>query len=211
MEKLRGQVDHIVYATPDLNSGIEQLEKLLGITATPGGRHPGWGTHNALISLGPDTYLEIIGPDPDSPKMEQPRPFQVDSLSAPRLVTWMAKGSRLATLVNQAKQQGIILGDVMEMSRRTPQGELLSWRLTNPMTIVADGIIPNFIDWGNTRHPALAVAQGARLVTLRAEHPNATKVVASLDTLGIGLSVVTGMKPGLIATIDCPKGRVELR
>lgn len=211
MEVLRGQVDHIVYATPDLNSGMEQLGKLLGITATPGGRHPGWGTHNALISLGPDSYLEIIGPDPESPKPEQSRPFQIDSLSAPRLVTWVAKGSGLTDLVNRAKQQGIMLGEVMAMSRHTPDGELLSWHLTNPMTIVADGIIPTFIDWGTTRHPALVAAQGACLVNLRAEHPDAAKVTDRLNALGLGLPVVAGTRPELIATIDCPKGRVELR
>ncbi|QDR81870.1 VOC family protein [Sporomusa termitida] len=210
MKTLRDQVDHIVYATPDLNFGIEQLEKLLGITATPGGRHPGWGTHNALISLGPDSYLEIIGPDPESPGPEQPRPFQIDSLSAPRLVTWVAKGSQLAHFVSQAKQQGIILGEVMAMSRRTPGGELLSWQLTNPRVIVADGIIPAFIDWGDTRHPAPAAAGGALLVSLRAEHPEAAGAAASLDSLGLKLPVAPGTRPGLIATIDCPQGRVEL-
>ncbi|SEP41984.1 hypothetical protein SAMN04490178_12733 [Propionispora vibrioides] len=34
------------------------------------------------------------------------------------------------------------------MRRYTPDGELLSWHLTNPMTIVANGIISIFIDWG---------------------------------------------------------------
>lgn len=211
MEKLQGQVDHIVYATPDLDLGIRQMEELLGITATPGGRHPGWGTHNALISLGPDSYLEIIGPDPGSPKPEQPRPFQIDGVSAPRLVTWAAKGSRLAELVSRAKQQGLLLGDVMSMSRRTPDGELLSWQLTNPLVIAADGIIPFFIDWGSTRHPATVAAQGACLVSLRAEHPDAAQVTGSLDALGLALPVAAGPKPMLLATIDCPKGRVELR
>ena len=72
--------------------GVEQLEKLLGVRATPGGQHPGAGTRNALIALGPTTYLEVVGPDPDQPQPDNTRLFGVDGLTAPRLVTWAAKG-----------------------------------------------------------------------------------------------------------------------
>ena len=41
------QVDHLVFACPDLEQGVEQIADLLGVRATPGGRHEGLGTHNA--------------------------------------------------------------------------------------------------------------------------------------------------------------------
>jgi len=41
-------IDHLVYATPDLDLGIATIERLLGVRATAGGRHPGAGTRNAL-------------------------------------------------------------------------------------------------------------------------------------------------------------------
>ena len=43
-----------------------------------GGSHPGLGTHNALLSLGDESYLEIIAPDPTQPKPDHPRIFGLD-------------------------------------------------------------------------------------------------------------------------------------
>src|SRR5207302_7776546 len=83
------RVDHLVYATPDLQLGIDTAEKLFGVRATPGGQHPGQGTRNALIALGPASYLEIIGTDPEQPKPAGPRRFGIDDLKAPHLLTWV--------------------------------------------------------------------------------------------------------------------------
>ena len=59
------RVDHLVYVTPDLDRGITEIELLLGMSPTRGGRHPTWGTHNALAALGPTSYLETLAPNPE--------------------------------------------------------------------------------------------------------------------------------------------------
>lgn len=205
------KIDHLVYATPDLASGIAQVEKLLGVKAVPGGQHPGAGTRNALIRLGELTYLEIIGPDPEQPKPAQPRRFGIDELKAARLVTWAAKGEDLEAVVTNAKSKGIDLGKVQSGSRRRPDGVLLSWRLTISPTLNADGVVPFFIDWGSTPHPASNLPKGCTLISLRAEHVNSNRVHAELGALGLNLHVVTGSAPALIAVIRTPSGDVELR
>jgi hypothetical protein len=209
--ELLTKVDHLVYATPDLNRGVEEIEKILGVRATPGGQHPGRGTRNALITLGPAIYLEIIAPDPEQPHPKTPRPFGIDGLKASRLVAWAAKGGDLERLRDEAARKGARLGEVMSGSRRRTDGVLLSWRYTDPQTVLADGLVPFFIDWGQSPHPARTAAQGASLISLRAEHPDAQRVQRLLNELGLDLPVQTGATPALIAIIDSPRGRVELR
>lgn len=205
------RVDHLVYGTPDMEAGIEQLEKLLGVRATPGGQHPGRGTRNALIALGPASYLEIIGPDLQQPKPTSPRPFGIDDLKAPKLVAWAAKGKGLEQWVVEAGRRGVKLGEVLSGSRQRPDGMVLSWRFTDPRTVLADGIVPFFIDWGKTPHPASSASGGAKLVSLRAEHPDAERVQKILGALGLDFAVQPGPSPALIATVSCPRGLVELR
>ncbi|MEO8260101.1 MAG: VOC family protein [Acidobacteriota bacterium] len=203
-------VDHLVYATPDLALGVDTLERLLGVRAAPGGQHPGLGTRNALIALGPSTYLEIIGPDPDQPKPAAARRFGIDELTAPRLTTWVAKGKDLDGLVARARGGGVALGDVTGGSRKRPDGVVLSWRYTDPAVVLADRLIPYVIDWGASPHPAATAAPGVTLIALRAEHPDAARVGKMFAQLGFDLPVRTGAKPALIATLDGRKGRVEL-
>ena len=204
-------IDHLVYATPNLATSVEQIERLLGVRAVPGGQHPGAGTRNSLIALGDETYLEIIGPDPDQPKPPRPRRFGIDELKAPRLVTWAVKGADLGAIAENARRHGVDLGQVQSGSRRRPDGVLLSWRLTVSPVLTADGIVPFFIDWGQTPHPAASLPKGCVLVALRAEHPDANRIQAELSALGLNLRVDAGSAPALIATIRTPHGDVELR
>ena len=205
------QVDHLVYATPDLALGIDTAEKLFGVRATPGGQHPGQGTRNALIALGPAAYLEIIGPDPDQPKPAGPRRFGIDDLKAPHLLTWVAKGKSLDAFAAGAKAHGVDLGAVIPGSRKRPDGVVLSWTYTDPRVVLADRLVPYFIDWGSSPHPSATAAKGVTLLSLRAEHPDWLRVQEKINYLGLKLAVTRGAQPSLIATFSSPKGRVEIR
>ena len=203
--------DHLVYATPDLQVGVDRIERLIGVRAAAGGQHPGRGTRNALVALGPATYLEIIGPDPEQPNPKEPRPFGIDGLREPRLVAWASKSSEPEKIAATAERHGITLGPVIAGSRRRADGVLLAWRYTDPRTVVADGIVPFFIDWGKTPHPAATAAMGASLIALHADHPEVARVQKMLDDLGVDLAVQGGRTPALVATINSPRGTVTLR
>ena len=206
-------VDHLVYAVPDLAGGIDAMERALGVRPAPGGQHPGWGTANALLALGPGMYLEVIGPDPDQPAPSRPRPFGIDRLSHGRLAGWAVKASDLDARIRASAARGYHPGRVLPGSRRQPDGTLLTWRLTLPedLPLPFDGLIPFLIDWQTTAaHPAAAAPSGCTLTELRAEHPEPDQPQALLDALGVDLALTRGPAARLIAVIESPAGRVEL-
>jgi len=205
------RVDHLVYGTPDLARGVAGIAQLLGVTPTPGGQHPGRGTRNALVSLGVGTYLEIVGPDPEQPAPVGGRMFGVDALAQPRLVTWCASASDLDGLQAEAHRHGVSLGAVASGGRRGSDGQTLSWRFTEPSALVEGGVVPFFIDWGPSPHPSATAAPGAVLIGLRATHPDPARAERMLRALHLDLAVTSGARAELIATIDSPRGRVELR
>jgi catechol 2,3-dioxygenase-like lactoylglutathione lyase family enzyme len=53
------RIDHVIYATADLDAAAARVESELGLSAVPGGRHEGHGTHNRIVPLG-GGYLELM-------------------------------------------------------------------------------------------------------------------------------------------------------
>ncbi len=205
------QLDHLVYAVPDLARGVALLAERLGVRPLPGGSHPAWGTRNAVVPLGPTSYLEIIGPDPDAPSAAvAPSIFGIASLSVPRLVTWAARADDLLRLVERARCHGIDLGAPRPGRRVQPDGGVLDWELTDPFAARAGGVLPFFIHWRGAAHPASAGPALVSLVDLRAEHPDAEAVGAQLRALGVWLDVSAGHAPALFATLRVPSGTVTL-
>ncbi len=200
------QIDHLVYAGRDLMEAVDMATVTLGVDAVPGGQHVGLGTRNFLINLGGQTYLEIIGPDPEQPNPEQPRPFGIDDLRDPQLVAWGARTDDIDAAVAATRDADMGLGDPFAMQRETTHGDVLSWRLTPPTA----GVIPFLIDWGDTPHPTESLAQAAQLVGLRLETKERDEVKLVMKQLGVDVDVRWGFEERLAATIDVEGSRVVL-
>ena len=206
-------IDHLVYASDDLPSASATVAELLGVAPTPGGHHVGKGTYNELLSLGGATYLEVIGPDPQQPAPDGPRPFGIDRLSGPALVAWCVRPRRpLAQIIAEARAAGIELGDVSAMSRRRPDDVLLEWELTLPQLDGPFGMaLPFMIDWSDSAHPTDSLTAAVELVELTVHHPRPDPLRAALDIIGVGSRVrIAEGSPGLWATITSPLGEVSL-
>jgi len=211
MPTIPPQLDHLVYAVPDLAAAVAELEESLGLPFLAGGRHPEWGTRNAILPLGPASYLEVIGPDPESAAGVAPTVFGIDRLSAPRLVAWAARGTDLPGLTARARGQGIELGAPSPGSRVRPDGTVVKWTLTDPTQGRAGGVLPFFIEWGSGEHPAAGAEAETELLDFSAQHPDPESVSAQLRILGIGLDVVRGPAAALLATLQTRDGALDLR
>ncbi len=205
-------LDHVVYAVPDLEAAIDDLEQRLGVRSTLGGRHPGRGTYNALPSFGDGGYLEIIAPDPKQPDPAAPRSFAVDTLTEPVLRTWAAKAPDIAARVQRARDAGYDPGDARDMSRERPDGVTLAWRLTQSGSEPGGWLVPFLIDGGESPHPADDAPGGVTLDSLRAEHPQPDAVRSMLAALGLDreLEVTEGPAARLFARMTGLAGSVDL-
>jgi len=202
--------DHLVYAVPDLDLGTRYVEELLGVRSSPGGRHRGYGSRNRLIGLGPSSYLEIVSVDPSQRPSGWPRWFGLDDLHESRLVTWCMKSDDLSGLVARARDVGLDLGDPIVASRVRADGTELRWTFTDPASDRAGGVVPFFIDWGLSEHPARRLSTECSVGDLRFEHPDPEPVQAGLRALGVSAAVGRGDSPRVFATIESPNGTAEL-
>ena len=204
------KVDHLVYAVPDLARGVDLVESLLGVRPSVGGRHPHLGSHNALLSLGGDTYLEVVAPDPDLPRPPRGVVFNMDGISRPHLTTWAMRAEAIEEVAARATARGFDVGALAQGSRERPDGTMLHWQLSDPYVMAFGGLVPFLIGWGDSPHPAHSAAPAGRLVGLEAEHPEPDRVQAALEALGSDLPVAAGAVPLLRARIEGADGTVHV-
>ena len=207
------ELDHLIFASPDVPAGVAHIRDLTGVEAVPGGPHIGHGSHNYLLTFDMRTYFEIIGVDPDQPDPDGPRPFGLDDMTEARLVGYAihpSEGESLEDVVAAMSAAGFEPGHIAEMSRQKPDGDVISWRLTfgGDTGIVRQGALPFAIDWGDQPSPATTLPSMGRLVSVYVSHPDAG-VRASAAALGVGVEVSEG-PPGLRAVVETPAGTVEI-
>lgn len=198
-------LDHLLVGVSNLALGVDWIMEIFGVRPVYGGRHPG-GTANYLLSLGPDTYVELLGPDPNSESKTEGLLFGIETLVEPRLVTWAARGIGLKALVAKANEHGVPLGQVRSGKRARPDGEEITWDYTDPTAFPSKGLVPFLIDWGSTPHPSMSSPAAGRLISLRAEHPDPASVRFMLDVLNLDLQVDEGSEPRLVARIQTLEG-----
>ncbi|GAB3768790.1 VOC family protein [Microlunatus parietis] len=209
-------LDHVVIAGPDLAELVAWFAGRTGVTAAPGGVHPR-GTANALIAFtvagrrGPH-YLELIGPDPASPaagsgQAARPDTFGIAALDRPTIVTYAVHPDGIDGVVAASRRAGYDPGDVADLSRTTPDGTLLEWRLARREDRFE---VPFLIDWGDTAHPGLADLPTLEILAWQRIEPDPEPTRSAIRALGLdpadAAELITGEPAGYRLTVAGPDG-----
>lgn len=201
-------IDHIILASNDLDHGIDAFTRLTGVTPVRGGRHPGRGTANALVSLGDGHYLEILGPASTARDSVPEDLAGLDSLTP---FGWAIGTDDLQALIGRVRGGGFTVSDTVPGSRRRPDGSMLTWHtavVTGPDLVLA----PFFIQWGEgTPHPSTTSPSGCRLADLKLRDPAPQALQKLFQAVGVGVLVETGASRSMVLTLECPRGLVTFK
>ena len=211
---MRDGLDHILIAASDLEQGCEAIEAATGVRPAFGGAHPGRGTCNALASLGPGLYLEVIAPDPNQSESGD-LIGRLRGYDRPALSWWAARATDLTSVRERLSPRGFTTSEIKRGHRRTDSGELVEWTSLYVTEARFGAATPFLIDWGaSARHPSQSAPEAGRLVELEIALPDLPgyRSLAEVIELGPLVTLRAAAAPAMMARIETPGGKhVELR
>jgi catechol 2,3-dioxygenase-like lactoylglutathione lyase family enzyme len=213
-DRVPTMLDHLLLGCSDLDQGIAFVERHTGVRPAMGGVHPGRGTRNALLSLGPQCYFEVIAPDPQQSGVAWGGVLtflnQLPALSAPQLIGWIVQTSSIEAVAERLRKNGVAFQGPIPGSRARPDGRVLHWQ-TLHLDDDRNGLLPFFIEWGaESVHPSVDAPAGCRLESFAVVSPDSGALSAEFRKLGIDVEVEQGNTAHLRARIIGPGGELRL-
>lgn len=147
------KLDHIVFGARSLEEGTNFIEKKLGIKLSEVGYHDFMGTHNRVVKVDKDVYLEVIAIDPSSKSPNENRWFNLDN---PILQKKLEYSPQMIGYVIETKDKEILkhFCTPIEASRGN-----YKWNFAMPSLesnffnkeLIENGIIPSLINWKSNK------------------------------------------------------------
>ena len=147
------KLDHIVFGARSLEEGTNFIEKKLDIKLSEVGYHDFMGTHNRVVKVDKDIYLEVIAIDPSSKSPNENRWFNLDN---PILQKKLEYSPQMIGYVIETKDKEILkhFCTPIEASRGN-----YKWNFAMPSLesnffnkeLIENGIIPSLINWKSNK------------------------------------------------------------
>ena len=143
------KLDHIVFGALTLEEGTELVESLLQAKLSDIGYHRDMGTHNRVIRISGNVYLEVVSIDPQNSNLKNRKWFNLDNSN---LQTKLKKTPQIIGYVIENNDLNILkyFDPFFEASR-----DNYKWKFAMPTyknnnidcEIINLGIIPSLISW----------------------------------------------------------------
>jgi len=182
---MNSRIDHVVIGAANLVSGTDILETKLSTKFSPGGEHQIMGTHNNLLKLQSDIYLEVIANNQNADKPSRQRWFSLDESSirdkikhSPRALCWVLE---VDDIENTVKKCGYNPGEILQLSR-----DDLTWKVTIPSDgkLLENGVLPFLIEWPSDQHPSKKLTNSKVSINkIRLFHPEPYKIKNIISNL----------------------------
>ena len=201
------QVDHIGICVPDTKEGVRWLEEKTGAKVRLAKPEPGQWYQSGGLNIAKDSFLEVVGPNPDWQKFH-PINAVFKSLPGPQILFWYIAVSDFESFRQSVKSTGRSIQRIekINIDRSAPnhasyiRGFLGSGLFTQR---------PNIIQWLSRPDGFEDAPLECTLTGFRLAHPEAQKINKVIDCLGIDIPVEQG--PAKISlTLDTPKGTVVI-
>ena len=210
------QIDHVIWAVPDLDRGVELFREMSGVNPIVGGVHPGRGTRNSLVSAGENMYLEIIAPDPaQMPFDAEGNPVQafasvISTMANPEVDMFAFSATNLETIAERARELGLNVVGPTPGQRETPDGGLVRWSHVDFIGHGFGQFVPFALNWLDSAHPSTTSPTGAVIESITVEHPRADELRRIYEGLGVPAEVVQADEPRIIVRLISETGSFEV-
>lgn len=204
-------LDHLTIIAPTLAEGVGHVRACLDLDMPVGGAHPEMGTHNHVLRLGDDVYLEVIAVDPTALPPSGPRWFGLGDPGAVRsdwdrgrrLRGWVARTADIGAVL---AGHGALLGAETRVSR---SGAASRFAVPPDGRLPLDGALPSVIERLSPATPAARMPDlGTRLRGFVLKHPDPVAIAVLYERLGVDRPPQLRDGPELrySALVDTPGG-----
>ena len=143
------KLDHIVIGAMTLEDGTRFVENKLQAKLSDIGYHKDLGTHNRVIRISDDVYLEVIAIDPENRNLKNRQCFNLDNSN---LQSKLEKSPQIISYVIESKFKNIFkyYDPFFEVSRSKYRWLFAMPTYKNNMLdryIIETGVIPSLIFW----------------------------------------------------------------
>ena len=147
------KLDHIVFGATSLEEGTNFIENKLVTKLSNVGYHDFMGTHNRVIKVDKDIYLEIISINPRSKAPKEDRWFNLDN---PKLQQKLENSPQIIGYVIETDDKEILKHFCAPI--KASRGNY-KWNFSMPnlesdfldIELIQNGIIPSLINWKSNK------------------------------------------------------------